>query len=920
MSAFIFDVDSRIVTSNNAINSYTNGLPFDSDGALVVTDGTGAPNNIQNGWPFESDGSLAIHDGGTISSYTNGLPFTSEGRLATDGVNAVAAFSNGYPLASGGVGMASLGVRAFSYETESQTFFTAALAAGAEPSDQRKLTYNRLVKRLKDEGIWTKLTHLWVLAAATSAASRINLINPGTNDCTLVGTPTFTANDGWVGSGTVNHLDTGVTLASIPQDNHSLGVYTPTFTTGVSGTDFGAVDGSSRGVFVRPKDLGTSQFRAASMSTATIVGTQTEGNGFFAVTRNGAASFNAVRDGTTMSTPAVASVANVSATTLKICFLGGAAVASSSKVVSMAFLGAYLTEAELRELYGAFLHYYESVNYGEFYTEDPGIGTSSITADIVVYGCTSGAVTAAYEAARQGKTVAVIGGWRDRRMGGMSAGGLGSTDFDNHAGLGGLSRWIITKFNSLYSRADTTFSFEPKYYTRAIGSLLDPTRNGGYNIPVYYTRGVSAVDKTGAAITAIYTLDGRTVNGSVFIDTSYEGDLAKIAGVTMTKGREAAGTGFEALNGYRGIVTSDNGSNHQFKRGATLINVDPYNTPGVSASGLLPGLSRTYVAGTPALGSADSEIQAYNFRLSITNNTARMIPFPSTPPVGYSATDWEPLGRLMAAEPLVAITDLFLINDLTVNSSYDFNSKNGWSTDFWGGSKLYPESTYSARETLWKAHWNRILGLWYYLQYDPDVRVLASVRTAALAYGLSSSHYPDHHENDNAFDPPQLYVREAWRMVSDMIWDGNDILATDGTTPRSVKTISTASYSMDSHSTEAIADPNAGTPRIWCSGNFERAMTGNQIGPIPYDIIVPKAADCTNLLVTFAISATHVAFGSIRMEFTSMQMAQSAAVAAKLAIDGATTVQAVDYTALRAAILATPTLVGEVAPVLPVLN
>lgn len=272
-------------------------------------------------------------------------------------------------------------------------------------------------------------------------------------------------------------------------------------------------------------------------------------------------------------------------------------------------------------------------------------------------------------------------------------------------------------------------------------------------------------------------------------------------------------------------------------------------------------------------------------------------------------------------------TTIHLVRDIFLNtgsvlgtSCYDINSNHGWSTDWWGGSKNYPSATYADRETIWKRHWNRILGLFYFLQYDPTARVTAAMRTEALTYGLHCMHYYDAHENDMPFFNPQLYVREAWRMVSDIVWDGNDIGATDGTTPRSVKTISTASYAMDSHSTEALADPNGGTPRIWCSGNFEAVPAGDQTAPIPYEIIVPKAAECTNLFVTFATSSTHVAFGAIRMEMTFMQSCQSAARAAVLAINNNWTVQAVDYPTLRTALLASATLSGEVAPVLPQLN
>lgn len=815
-------------------------------------------------------------------------------------------------------------VAPFAYEAEAETFFAAAVTAGVTPTTNRKLTYNRVIKRLKGYGVWSKLSHLWLLAGSAEAITFINVKNPGTNDLVKNGSPTFLADNYWQGTAANNttFLDTGVALNEINPTNHSMGVFCPTTNaTGTGGTvyvEMGAFNGTFvMGIKIRDSVDGLYKIGSASSSVSASSNVQTYG--LHCISRNESGSFYVNRRGFSLPVLTATAGTTSSTTTITILKRNGDAGGSTNKL-SAAFLGTSLTEWDMRMLYAVLGDYTESLAYGEFYEESAGTGIDIISADVVVYGTTSGAVCAAYEAARAGKSVVMIGGWRDRQVGGMAASGLGFTDFENHASIGGLPRWFITEINALYSRADTTFTYESRQFYRVCQKLLDPAKNGGFNIPVYYTRGVKIVTKDGTEITGFKTVDGRTVAGLTFIDCSYEGDLAKASGVTMTKGREAAGSGTEALNGFRGIRTTDGGSNHQMSDG-TVRNIDPYVIPGNSSSGLLNGISRTYGVDTPALNSADDEIQAYNFRMTLTTNSWWGIPFPTTPPSGYNQADWEPLARLMDAYPAtVSLGDIMYLNPTLGTDCLDINTRNGWSTDFLGGSKAYPAAPYATREAIWKAHWNRIMGLFYFLQYDPTARVTTAVRNEALTYYFHSLHYFRHHENDEPFMNPNLYVREAWRMVSDVVWNGNDITATDGTTPRSVKTISTASYTLDSHSTEALADPNGGTPRIWVSGNFEAPLSGNKTAPIPYEIIIPSASECTNLFVTFALSATHTAFGSIRMELSFMQTSQSAARAASLALDGGTSVQAVDYTALRTALLASPTLTGEVAPVLPQVN
>ena len=236
-------------------------------------------------------------------------------------------------------------------------------------------------------------------------------------------------------------------------------------------------------------------------------------------------------------------------------------------------------------------------------------------------------------------------------------------------------------------------------------------------------------------------------------------------------------------------------------------------------------------------------------------------------------------------------------------------------------------ATYALRETAWKAVENYVRGVVYYYTYDSDSRIVGTnVRTSMQQYGWAGDHYLNPHPNDQPYWPGQMYVRESVRMVGMMTLDANDICMTDGTTPRSVKTVSTASYAMDSHAMQRFAYNNGGTWQTLLEGSFYVAPgTGgacgaDEIAPIPIEAITPKAADCTNMLVGFCLSATHAAFGATRMELSAMQLGQSIGMILAQCIDSGTTVQNVDYPTVRSRLLASPSYAGEIAPVLPQLN
>lgn len=526
--------------------------------------------------------------------------------------------------------------------------------------------------------------------------------------------------------------------------------------------------------------------------------------------------------------------------------------------------------------------------------------------DVVVYGMTSGGITAAVQARAMGRSVVIVGGWRERHPGGMMSGGLGGTDIDSGSAFGGLARYVISRINAAAKVADDRFSFEPRFAQIVFEDLLRE-----YDIPVFRSKGVMRTTKTGTRITALETMDGQVFNGRVFIDASYEGDLIAAAGVSTTVGREAQ-DGDNVLNGFRGTRTDALGSNHNFyffrrlERVRGPVSVDPYVVPGTPGSGLLHGIRRYP---TPAVGSGDKAVQAYNFRMTMTKDATRRVDLPSAPPEGFDPARYELLFRWISvlndnghlADINAAIKWQFLLHNDLGNGIFDINNFGAVSTDYIGASWAYPQADYQARELIWKAHERWIRGLFYALQHHKDARMPQALREGFREYGLDQMHYTDPHENDKPYWPYQLYVREARRMVNDNQMSGLDITASDDTEPHDTKTISTGSYNRDSHHTQRIVRNSTNMlgikeTSVWNEGNFEAPSGGDdKIFTIPFSAIVPRRSECSNILSIFALSASHEAFGAIRMEMSLMQVGQSAGAAASLVARSGADIQDAPY-------------------------
>jgi hypothetical protein len=482
--------------------------------------------------------------------------------------------------------------------------------------------------------------------------------------------------------------------------------------------------------------------------------------------------------------------------------------------------------------------------------------------DLVIYGGTAGGVAAAVQGARAGMKVTLLE--FGNHLGGMTSGGLGQTDIGNKAAIGGISREFYQRVGKHYG-TNEAWTFEPHVAEDILFQMVNEAR-----VTLFLSQRLATVAKKGARIRDITMQGGKVFRAKMFIDATYEGDLMARAGVSYTVGREANSTYGETLNGIRAETPK-----HQF-----LAPVDPYQTPGDPTSGLLPLIQRGD-GGIP--GRADKSVQAYNFRLVLTKNKANQRPI--APPKNYDANRYELLARYleswMKQDKKPTLEQLMHIQ-MMPGGKTDINNNGGFSTDHIGANYDYPEADYAKRAAIWQDHEDYTRGFLYFLATSP--RVPDHIRAAMNQWGLTRDEFLD-----NAGWPHQLYVREARRMISDYVM-------TEKNCRESIQVpdaIALAAYTMDSHNCQRIAKngiaQNEGDVQV---GGFPPY-------PIAYRSIIPKQSECENLLVPICLSASHIAYGSIRMEPVFMVLGHSAADAAQMAIKMKVPLQKIDVTALQ---------------------
>lgn len=532
--------------------------------------------------------------------------------------------------------------------------------------------------------------------------------------------------------------------------------------------------------------------------------------------------------------------------------------------------------------------------------------------DIVIYGGTSAGIAAAIQSSRMGKSVVLIE--PSNHLGGLTTGGLGATDIGNKQAIGGISRefyqnikkhydnpenWLLQTREEYFADKsgrpqegeDAMWTFEPSAAKKVYQEMLEKE-----DIDLIMDQRLDrskGVESENNRIKRIAMENGEMFEGKIFMDATYEGDLLAAAGVTYTIGREDNRAYGETLNGVQANkynLTLDgrlsrNALHHNF-----IDKVDPYVVKGDPTSGLLPFI----IEGGPGVdGTADKGIQAYCFRMTLTDHPDNRIPFQQ--PEGYNELEYELLFRNYEAaqgplEEMYYYGDPLVpwINTPMPNRKTDTNNQKGFSTDFIGQNHTYPEASYEERERIKERHLKYQQGLMWTLAYHP--RTPRQVRELVSQWGMSKDEF-----TETTGWTPQLYIREARRMLSDYVISQRDCegmqVAEDP--------IGLAAYKMDSHMVQRYVDHNG---YVQNEGNVEAPVLAPY--PISYRSIIPKRGEIENLLVPVCVSATHIAFGSIRMEPVFMVLGQSPAIAASLAIDQGNTVQDVPYHELKKWLLA----------------
>lgn len=508
--------------------------------------------------------------------------------------------------------------------------------------------------------------------------------------------------------------------------------------------------------------------------------------------------------------------------------------------------------------------------------------------DLVIYGGTSGGVATAVQARRMGKTAVIVE--PSQHLGGLTSGGLGATDIGNKGAIGGVSREFYQRIKKHYADPANWTHEKPENYRSGRGSelanedamwtfephvaekLLDEwcAEDGIVVVKGERLDLARGVEKVDGRIASIRMESGRVFRGRMFVDATYEGDLLAKAGVSYFVGREANSQYGETLSG----VQVKNATKHQFVKP-----VDPYVKPGDPSSGLLPRVE----AGPPAAdGTADKRVQAYNYRLCATDRPENRRPWPK--PANYDEKQYEILLRNFEAGDLRIPWNPVLMP----NRKTDSNNNFAFSTDNIGMNYDYPEADYATRAKIVQEHIDYQQGLMWTLANHP--RVPEKIREHFQTWGLAKDEFLS---TDNW--PQQLYVREARRMVGQYVMTQHNCQGR----AEVEDSVGLAAYTMDSHNVQRYVDEQG---HVRNEGDVQ--VGGFAPYPISYGSLIPKVGECRNLLVPVCLSATHISYGSIRMEPVFMVLGQSCATAAALAIDGGTSVQEVDYAKLRERLLA----------------
>ncbi|MGC4235827.1 MAG: FAD-dependent oxidoreductase [Niabella sp.] len=530
--------------------------------------------------------------------------------------------------------------------------------------------------------------------------------------------------------------------------------------------------------------------------------------------------------------------------------------------------------------------------------------------DLVVYGATSAGITSAVQAARMGLSVALI--VHDHHVGGLTTSGLGATDIGNKDAIGGLAREFYRRIRNYYFSNSAAWKqeslkeylghvykdgidgnamwyFEPHVAGRVFNEML-----AEQNIEVISGERLRLDRKTAVSITkgiiqSIFMESGRAIRARMFVDATYEGDLMAMAGVKYTVGRESNQTYGETKNGVQ--LWEHEYNHHLFAR-----KVDAYKRPGDASSGLLYGVQYMHKPGKE--GDGDQRMQAYCYRLCLTDVPENRITI--TRPDNYDSSRYELMLRyLQSTKTFSYVPDkdaAFIENPvigwnpamvIMPNRKTDSNTKGPLSFNLVGGNYQYPDGDYKVRQKIIEEHKSWQMGLIWFISNDP--RVPDWIRIPASKWGLAKDEF-----TQTGGWPPQLYIREARRMVSDYVMTELDCLGER----KAEDAVAFGAYAMDSHIVSRYVGDDG---YVRNEGHIGVGLSSPY--PVSYRSIIPGKKDCKNLLVPVCLSASHAAYGSIRMEPVFMALGQSAAIAAFIALKNNQPVQEVPYSELKKELL-----------------
>lgn len=504
---------------------------------------------------------------------------------------------------------------------------------------------------------------------------------------------------------------------------------------------------------------------------------------------------------------------------------------------------------------------------------------ATLKTEVCVYGESASGVVAAIQSARLGKKTLLVS--KNTHVGGLATSGLTATDINRQDQVGGIAAEFYGRIWDYYTQSGVWRNQTREEFFESSKKRTFTGKNDARQIQWVYESGVAerimkdmlaeagvevlynapldlanGAQVRGGKIRSIRLLDGTTVKAKMFLDCSYEGDLMAAAGVSHIIGRESTEQYGEDLAGIRNF---------------NFIPTSPYlnGTDGE----LIPYVAPKMYG---ELGQGDHRTQAYCYRVTLTDDPENMIPIEK--PANYNPALYEIVIRRFAMEPDLQLKNIITFTPMP-NRKTDTNH-----LDFFGASTGYAEGDYQVRARMEQEHKDYAVGMLYCLGHDE--RVPEHIRQEMLRWGWAKDEFVE-----NGGFPYQIYVREARRMVGEKVMTQHNVQKTERIPVE--HSVGIGTYMMDCHFVSYVA----GDGGVIVEGGI---FTSTRPYAIDYYSLTPKRAECQNLLVPVCLSASHVAYTTIRMEPTYMVLGQSAAVAAVEAINAKCAVQDVDYPSLRA--------------------